>query len=141
METPIVIKKKINASIGKVWIALTDKNELPLWYFDIVDFEAEAGKSFDFYEPGEEKKYLHRIEILEVVPHEKLKHSWFYPSFSQEKTVVTWNLESYDEGTLVILNHEGIEKLKDLGEGFSSENFTQGWNEILGQSLKLYFEK
>ncbi|CAD7797192.1 hypothetical protein CHRY9390_00126 [Chryseobacterium aquaeductus] len=141
METPIVIRKKINASIEKVWKALTDKDELPLWYFAIKDFEAEAGKSFDFYEPGEEKKYLHRIEILKVVPNQKLKYSWFYPSFSEEKTIVTWNLESDVDGTLVVLTHEGLEKLKDLGDGFSSENFTQGWNEILGQSLKLYLEK
>jgi uncharacterized protein YndB with AHSA1/START domain len=112
MENSIIIKKKINASIEKVWKALTDKNELPSWYFDIADFEAEVGKFFNFYEPGEEKKYLH----------------------------TTWNLESDANGTFVTLTHEGTEKLKDLGEGFAKESFTQGWNEIIGQSLKLYLE-
>lgn len=56
MENSIIIKKKINAPIERVLKALTDKNELPSWYFDIADFEAEAGQSFNFYEPGEEKK-------------------------------------------------------------------------------------
>jgi hypothetical protein len=42
---------------------------------------------------------------------------------------------------LVKLTHEGIDHFKDLGDGFSRENFTQGWNSILGQSLKVYLEK
>lgn len=141
METPIIVKKKINAPIEKVWNALTDKNELQSWYFDIADFEAQTGKSFDFYEPGDEKKYLHRIEIIEVIPNQKLKHSWFYPEFSEEKTDVTWELQPDDDGTIITLTHEGTEKLKNLGEGFSNESFTQGWNEIIGQSLKLYLQK
>lgn len=140
METSIVIKKKINSSIEKVWHALTDTNELHSWYFDIPDFEAQAGKSFQFYEPGEEKKFLHQIEIIEVVPNKKLKHSWFYPDFSEEKTFVTWNLESVENKTFVTLTHDGTEKWKDLGEGFSKESFTQGWNEIIGKSLQLYLE-
>lgn len=141
MATPISIKKKINAPIEKVWQALTDKNEMQSWYFDIPNFEAEVGKQFDFYEPGEEKKYLHRIEILEIIPNEKLKHTWFYPEFSKEKTWVTWELKSDEEGTLVTLIHENLDHFKNLGEGFSAENFTQGWNEIIGQSLKFYLEK
>lgn len=141
MATPIIIKKKINAPIEKVWRALTDKNEMQSWYFDIPNFEAEVGKQFDFYEPGEEKKYHHRIEILEIIPNEKLKHTWFYPEFSKEKTFVTWELNSDGEGTLVTLTHEDLNHFKDLGEGFSTESFTQGWNEIIGQSLKLYLEK
>lgn len=140
MESPIIVTKKINAPIEKVWKALTDKNEMQSWYFNIQGFEAEVGKSFDFYEPGEEKKYLHRIEILEIIENQKLKHTWFYPSFSDQKTLVTWELEVDGDGTKVILTHEGINNLKDLGDGFSNESFTQGWNEIIGQSLKLYLE-
>jgi uncharacterized coiled-coil protein SlyX len=36
MENSIIVQKKINASIEKVWQALTDKKELPLWYFDDI---------------------------------------------------------------------------------------------------------
>lgn len=140
MQDSIIIQKKINAPVEKVWQALTDKKELPLWYFDIADFEAEVGNVFEFYEPGEEKKYLHQIEIVEVILYQKLKHTWAYPTFSDKKTFVTWELMSEDKGTLIVLTHEGTEKLKDLGEGFSKESFTQGWKEIIGQSLKLYLE-
>lgn len=141
MNTPIIVQYKINAPAEKVWKALTNKNEMKSWYFDIQDFEPEVGKVFNFYEPGGENKYRHQCEILEIISNEKLKHTWSYPDFSDQKTTVTWELLAEEDGTLVILTHEGIENFKDLGEGFSRENFTGGWNSIVGQSLKEYVEK
>ncbi|UHO39738.1 SRPBCC domain-containing protein [Chryseobacterium capnotolerans] len=141
MSTPITVQYKINAPIDKVWKALTDKNEMKSWYFNIQDFEPEVGKVFNFYEPGGENKYHHQGEILEIIPNQKVKHSWSYPDFSDLKTIVTWELASEEDGTLVKLTHDGIENFEDLGEGFSRENFTGGWNSILGQSLKEYLEK
>ncbi|MCE4067104.1 SRPBCC domain-containing protein [Chryseobacterium gleum] len=141
MSTPITVQYTINAPVEKVWKALTDKNEMKSWYFDIQDFVLEAGKEFNFYEPGGANKYHHQGKILEVIPNHKLKHSWAYPDFSEQKTVVTWELQPNDGQTLVKLTHEDIENFKDLGEGFARENFTEGWNTILGQSLKEYLEK
>jgi uncharacterized protein YndB with AHSA1/START domain len=88
-----------------------------------------------------ENKYHHQGEILEIIPNQKLKHTWSYPDFSDQKTTVTWELHPENGGTLVKLTHEGIENFKDLGEGFSRESFTGGWNAIVGQSLKEYLEK
>lgn len=141
MNTPIIVQYKINAPVEKVWKALTDKNEMKSWYFDIQDFEPEVGNVFNFYEPGGENKYHHQGEILEIIPHQKLKHSWSYPDFSDQKTTVTWELSPEENGTLVKLTHEGIENFKDLGDSFSRESFTGGWNAIIGQSLKKYLEK
>lgn len=141
MSVPIVLEYKVNAPIEKVWKALTDKNEMKSWYFDIPDFELAEGKQFNFYEPGDAKKYHHQCEILEIIPHQKLKHSWAYPEFSKEKTVVTWEINAEDDGTLIRLTHEGIDNFKDLGESFSRNSFTEGWNGIIGQSLKTYLEK
>lgn len=53
-----------------------------------------------------------------------------------------WNAFTH-EGKLqyrITLIQKGIEILKDPGEGFSEQSFTQGWNEITGQSLKPYPE-
>ncbi|MDW9378588.1 SRPBCC domain-containing protein [Chryseobacterium sp. JV558] len=141
MSTPITVQYTINAPAEKVWQALTDKNEMKSWYFDIQDFELEIGKQFNFYEPGGENKYHHQGEVLEIIPNRKLKYTWSYPDFSTLKTVVTWELLPEDGQTLVKLTHEEIENFKDLGEGFSRKNFTAGWNTILGQSLKKYLEK
>lgn len=141
MNTPITVQFKINAPIEKVWKALTNKEEMKYWYFNIPDFELEVGKQFNFYEPGDEKKYHHQCEILEIIPHQKLKHSWSYPEFSNEKTIVTWEIQPDDKETIVTLIHENIDNFKALGENFSRESFTEGWNGIIGQSLKSYLEK
>ncbi|NIF04641.1 SRPBCC domain-containing protein [Chryseobacterium sp. Tr-659] len=141
MNTPIIVQYTINAPAEKVWKALTDKNEMKSWYFDIQDFVLETGKIFNFFEPGGENKYHHQAEILEIIPNQKLKHTWSYPDFSSLKTTVTWELLPEGDRTVVKLNHEGIENFEDLGEAFSRESFTGGWNSILGQSLKEYLEK
>lgn len=141
MSNPIIVEYKVNASTEKVWKALTDKTEMRSWYFDIPDFELESGKVFNFYEPGNEKKYHHQAEILEIIPNEKLKHSWTYPEFSKEKTTVTWELQQQGDETLIKLTHDDIDNFSDLGENFSHNAFTEGWNGIIGQSLKPYLEK
>ncbi|WP_262708351.1 SRPBCC family protein [Chryseobacterium sp. CH21] len=61
--------------------------------------------------------------------------------FSALKTIVTWELQPEDGQTLVKLTHEDIDNFEDLGEGFSRENFSEGWKTIVGQSLKEYLEK
>ncbi|MFZ4929323.1 SRPBCC family protein [Chryseobacterium sp. Mn2064] len=141
MSDPIIVQYTINAPANKVWNALTNKSEMKFWYFDILDFDLEVGKVFNFYEPGGENKYHHQCEIVEIIPNKKLKHTWSYPDFSDLKTMVTWELVLENDITLVRLTHEEIENFKDLGDGFSMENFTGGWNTIIGQSLKEYLEK
>jgi len=93
MSNPIIIEQSIPASTEKVWKAITDREEMKAWYFDIADFELKKGKFFNFYEPGNEKKYRHQAEILEIIPRQKLKHTWTYPEFSDQETMVTWELE------------------------------------------------
>ncbi|MBV8328264.1 SRPBCC domain-containing protein [Chryseobacterium sp.] len=140
MSTPITVQYKINAPANTVWKALTDKNDMKSWYFDIEDFKPEVGNVFNFYEPGSARKYHHQCEILDILPEHKLVYSWSYPDFSPLKTTVTWELFPEGEQTLVRLTHEGIENFKDLGEGFSRESFTEGWNVIIGQSLRGHLE-
>jgi len=141
MNTPITVQYKINVPAEKVWKALTDKKEMKFWYFDIQDFTLEAGKEFNFYEPGEEKKYHHQCRILEIIPNKKLKHTWSYPELSDVVTTVTWELQKEDIGTLVTLTHDHIEGFDGLGESFSRKSFTEGWNGIIGKSMKDYLEK
>ncbi|WP_370899284.1 SRPBCC family protein [Chryseobacterium gossypii] len=140
MSTPIIVQYKVNAPVEKVWNALTDKDEMRSWYFDISDFEPEVGKTFNFYEPGEARRFHHRGKILEIIPNRKLKHTWSYPEFLNEESVVTWELGEDAGGTLVTLTHDDIENFNSLGENFSRDSFTEGWNGIIGQSLKPYLE-
>jgi uncharacterized protein YndB with AHSA1/START domain len=49
-----VIKEYVyNTTPGKIWKALTDKEEMKIWYFDLEAFQAEVGFEFRF---GEELK-------------------------------------------------------------------------------------
>lgn len=140
MSHPIIIEQKVNAPAGKVWKALTDKNEMKIWYFDIADFIPQEGAVFNFYEPGDEKKYHHQAKILEIIPEKKLKHTWFYPEFSDQETIITWELYPDGENTLIRLIHENINGFNDLGENFSEKAFTEGWTQIIEESLKKYLE-
>ncbi len=140
MHENVKISVKVNAPVEKVWNALTDKEEMKKWYFDIPDFELKEGFAFNFYEPGEERKFHHHCEIAEVIPQQKFKHTWTYPDVSKEKTLVKWELTPENDGTMVTLTHKGLENLHHLGEDFYIENYQKGWEEILGTSLKNFVE-
>ncbi|KMQ72540.1 SRPBCC family protein [Chryseobacterium koreense] len=140
MHENVVVKQRVNAPVDKVWSAITDKAQMKKWYFDIPDFEIGIHKQFNFYEPGNEKKFHHHAEILEVIPNVKLKHTWTYPEFSKEKTIVRWELEPDGDGTMVTLTHKGLENFEHLGKDFEKQSFEQGWNGIVGKSLKEFVE-
>ncbi|MGA9212581.1 SRPBCC family protein [Kaistella sp.] len=141
MHENVVVKQRVHAPVGKVWNALTNKAKMKEWYFDIPDFELGIHNEFNFFEPGGENKYHHHCEILEIVPNEKFKHSWSYPELSKDKTIVKWELEGNGDETIITLTHKGLENFAHLGKDFQRESFENGWNEILGKSLKEYLEK
>lgn len=135
----------INADIQCVWNALTQPQEMRNWYFDIPDFEATVGKSFDFTvtftDEGKEHNFRHLFKILEVIPYEKLKHTWEHPGHSNGTSTLTWELTSEEDSTTLILTHEGNESFIDEGSKYFTEaSYTAGWNDIL-QGLKEYLEK
>ena len=38
---PIVLERVFNMPLSKVWKAITDKNEMKKWYFDLAEFKAQ----------------------------------------------------------------------------------------------------
>ena len=141
METaPFVIERTYDAKPDRVWQAITDKDKMKQWYFDLKEFKPEVGFKFEFSGGSEEKQYLHLCEITEVVPGKKLTHSWQYDGYPGE-SFVTW--EIFDEGdkTRVRLTHAGLHTFPQNRKDFSRESFTAGWTHIVGISLKEYVEK
>lgn len=136
---PIIVKEKLEAPVTKVWKALTDKQLMKQWYFDIADFKTEPGFKFQFTAGEEEVKYLHLCKITEVIPFKKLAYTWAYEGQNAE-TLVIFNLEEDGEHTWVKLVHEGVDKLSSYGADFAKENFVKGWNQIIGTSLKEFVE-
>ena len=137
----LTVSCEIKAPVNKIWSALTNKDEMKIWYFDIPEFVLEENAVFNFYESGENKKFLHRCTIQSIQPEKKFQHTWTYPAYSEGVSVVTWNLEVTDMGTLVKLTHEGLENFEHAGSDFALANFVVGWNEIINKMLRNYVEK
>ena len=140
MHENVKISVKVNEPLDKVWNAITNKEQMKNWYFDVPDFEPKIGNNFSFYGGDENEEYHHFCEIVDLIPNEKLKYSWTYPEISKEKTLVKWELKPENEGTIVTLTHKGLEAFEHLGENFKIHSFRKGWEDIVGKSLKEFVE-
>lgn len=138
---PIVLERIFNATTSKVWKALTDKNEMKNWYFDLEEFKAVIGFQFRFTGgPSTEKQYTHLCEIIEVIPEKKLTYSWRYDGYPG-KSFVTFELFELNDKTLLKLTHNGLKTFPAENADFAVRNFQAGWDEIINTSLKNYLEK
>jgi uncharacterized protein YndB with AHSA1/START domain len=137
---PIVIERTYNAPIEKVWKALTVKEQMKQWYFDLAEFKPEVGFEFQFTGGPDKKKYLHLCKITEVVPGKKLRHSWKYDGY-EGQSFVTFELFAEGSKTKLRLTHEGIESFPSDEPNFAKKNFDIGWTQILGTSLPEYLQK
>jgi uncharacterized protein YndB with AHSA1/START domain len=137
---PYSIERVYEAKVSRIWKALTDKNEMKQWYFDLDEFKAEVGFEFQFSGTGNEgKKYLHLCKIQEVIPEKKLSYSWRYDGFPGD-SLVTFELFSEGGKTRVKLTHQGIENFTAPNKDFAKESFMAGWTELIGISLKKFVE-
>ncbi len=81
-DEPFIIERTYNAPVAKVWLAITDKDQMKQWYFDIPSFKPEVGLEFQFTGgPDEGPHYVHLCRITEVIPYKKLTHSWRYEGY------------------------------------------------------------
>ncbi|MBT1703688.1 SRPBCC family protein [Chryseosolibacter indicus] len=137
---PFVIERTFNASVEKVWKAITDKDKMKHWYFDLAEFKPEIGFEFHF-EAGEKGKcYVHLCKVTAVIPNRKLQYSWRYQGYTGI-SFVTWELFPEGESkTRLKLTHEGLETFPVDNPDLAPHNFERGWNAIVGQSLQNFLE-
>ena len=135
---PLVIERTFNAPVAKVWRALTNKDEMKLWYFDLKEFKPEVGFEFQFTVEHEGFKYAHHCKIKEVIPGKKLVHSWRYEGYEGDSQV-TFELFAEGNQTRLKLTHEGLESFPKI-PAFARTNFVEGWTQIIGSSLKEFGE-
>jgi uncharacterized protein YndB with AHSA1/START domain len=83
----IVIERNINAPSAQVWRALTDIKQLKKWLSFFPDFKAEVGFTTEFMLGPDDRKYLHHVTVLEVIPGRKLTYSWDYGGMSPNSSV------------------------------------------------------
>ncbi|WP_210465787.1 SRPBCC family protein [Rufibacter roseolus] len=139
-STPILVESTVNAPSETVWQALTHKEQMKEWYFDLAEFRPEVGFEFQFSGGPEDRSYLHLCQITEVEQGRKIGYSWHYDGYPGN-TLVTFELFPQGDKTKVRLTHTGLETFPSSNPDFARTNFEAGWNEIIGQLLPAYLEK
>jgi|SRR5690348_6513945 uncharacterized protein YndB with AHSA1/START domain len=137
----------VNASLGAVFKAISDPEELTQWFPDQAILEPKVGgkMKFSFYK---EKSSEHTCEtdtvsegiVKELIPNKKLSYTWKQmdvPGFPE--TVVTWELEEIDVNkTKVKLFHSGFTGRE---ERKSFKEHDQGWSYFISRLEKYCTER
>lgn len=138
---PFVIERTLNAPAERVWNAITDKDQMKQWYFDLAEFKPEAGFEFSFEGgPDAETRYVHVCKITRVEYGKTLQYSWRYDGYAGN-SFVTFELSSEGSNTKLKLTHEGLETFPSDNKDFAKEDFVEGWTHLIGKALKDYVEK
>jgi len=135
----VVIERTFNAPVARLWKALTDADEMRVWYFDLKEFKPEVGFEFEFIVEHEGTRYHHLCKITQVVPQKKIAYTWRYAG-EEGNSLVTFELFADGDQTRLKLTHEGLETFPKL-PAYARGNFEAGWTDIIGSSLKQYVEE
>jgi uncharacterized protein YndB with AHSA1/START domain len=136
---PFTIERILNAPVSKVWNAITNKNEMKNWYFDLAEFKPEPGFEFQFSAGDDKQQFLHLCKVTEVIKEKKLTYSWRYDGY-EGNSFVTFELEPQGEKTKLKLTHSGLETFPQSNASFAKENFSAGWTHIIGTALANYID-
>jgi len=125
----IRLSMHVEAPPPKVFRALTEPACLNQWMAKDARVDLKVGGSWDLGWDTPEGYSGPGMEILELVPNQKLSVSW--PDWRGDASVppqsVTWLLEPSDGGTRVTLVHSGFVRAVDLSD------YPFGWGYFLGQ--------
>ena len=132
---PIEKKLTVNASVEKVWKALTEPAEIEKWMQMQTTFSAEVGKEFTFKaESSEEWDGVFSCKVKELVENKKLAYTWD-TAFINAETLVEIELEANGDQTELTLVHSGWEKLAANQEQ-TKKSHSDGWDLRFGEKLK-----
>jgi len=140
-ESPIILDYKFNTSIGKLWSAIVEIDQMKKWFFDnIPDFKPELGFMTKFAVQNEHRTFTHLWKITDVIPENKITYSWKYEEYPGD-SLATFSLIQMDDHIKLNLTIEIIEDFPDDIPEFTTESCTEGWNYFIGQNLKAYLNK
>ncbi|MGH7976957.1 MAG: SRPBCC family protein [Limisphaerales bacterium] len=135
---PLIIERTFAAPVQKVWKAITNRDDMARWFFDMQKFKPEAGCEFQFVVEHEGNKHDHRCKVTEVIPQKKIAYTWRYEGH-EGNSLVTFELFAEGNKTKLKLTHEGLETFpKTLP--FARKNFLRGWTSLIGAELKKFAE-
>lgn len=138
--SPIIVERTLNAPADAIWAALTDRDKMKDWYFDLEKFVPEVGFEFRFEGGPPEKSYLHICKVTEVIPNKKIAYTWRYDGYPGN-SLVTFELFAEGDKTRLKLTHAGLETFGTENPHLAPHNFEAGWNDIINRSLVEYLAK
>jgi len=137
---PVIVERTFNAAGSLLWKAISDRDEMKKWYFDLEAFEPTPGFRFQFQGgPAPDRQYLHLCEVQEAVAPTKLSYSWRYDGYPGN-SLVTFELSGQGDNTTLKLVHSGLETFDPSNADFAQNNFVEGWNHIINISLEQYIQ-
>ena len=128
----VTIVRRIKASPAKVWAALTEPELMMRWW------GPDAGPTLNVVadvRPGGRFSVVFRLlngdehnptgNYQKVVPEKTLAFTWELPDSPEPKSLVTFQLEPFDGGTVLTLTHE------HLPEELARKSHEEGWSGLL----------
>jgi uncharacterized protein YndB with AHSA1/START domain len=133
----------IAASPERVFQALTDPQQMPLWWgqretYRVTKIEADVRPSGKWKSVGISVKgetFEVGGEYLEVDPPHLLVQTWIASWTGAMSTKVRWRLQPLNDGTLVKITHSGF-----AGNAAAAKDHSQGWQRVLSW-IRAYTEK
>ncbi|HTB31105.1 MAG TPA: SRPBCC domain-containing protein [Bacteroidia bacterium] len=137
----VVIERNFDVPAVIVWNAITNRDQVAKWYFDLKEFKPEVGFEFGYEGGPPEKIYIHKCKITEVVYSKRITYSWRYEGYEGISYVTFELFADGDNQTRLKLTHSGLETFPQNNPDLAKHNFLAGWTDIIGRSLKGYLEK
>ena len=134
----VIVERTFDAPVSRVWKALTDVDQMRVWYFDLKEFKPQVGFEFAFVVEHEGNAYHHLCKVTEVIPEKKIAYTWRYKGEVGD-SLVTFELFGKGDRTRLKLTHSGIETFPKT-PAYARKNFEAGWTEIVGSELKRFVE-
>lgn len=138
MDTTLVKEFSYNVPIENVWNALTEKDQMKIWYFSqLKEFEPRVGFKFQFDDDG--ANYQKEWIVTKFEAGKIFAHSWAYKGFPGKSEVI-FELFSEQHKTKLKVTQTGLDSFPSHPH-FNRERFESGWENLLGNNLKNLLER
>jgi len=139
-EAPVIAEQLFNKTRAQVWQAITDIDQMKLWYFDnIPTFKAEVDFTTRFNVKAPSRDFLHIWKVTEVIPQQKITYNWTFKD-CKGSADTSFELFEQDNKTLLRLTNTIIEDFDDTIPEFKRESCQAGWNYFINDRLKSFFK-
>ena len=139
-DKPVTAEQLLNATKAEVWKAITELDQMKLWYFDnIPTFKAEVGFTTRFNVKAPSRDFLHIWKVTEVIPQQKITYNWTFKD-CKGSADTSFELFEQDNKTLLRLTNNVIEDFDDTIPEFKRESCQAGWNYFINDRLKTFFK-